>query len=78
MEKTTLVREASPPRYELIGEARDWCWQLLGPPPEKQDTFFRHPDGTPMARPAKNPPPPTALPTEPKPEKPKRARKKEK
>jgi hypothetical protein len=43
-------REASPPRYELTGPARDACWMLLGPPPEKADQFWRHPDGTPMDR----------------------------
>ena len=46
-------REASPPRYELTAPARDACWMLLGPPPEKEDQFWRHPDGTPMERPKK-------------------------
>src|SRR5207248_92687 len=44
-------REENPPRYELRGDVRDLCWQLLGPPPEKEDAFWCHPDGTPMERP---------------------------
>jgi hypothetical protein len=44
-------REEKPARYELRGDVRDLCWQLLGPPPEKEDAFWRHPDGTPMERP---------------------------
>jgi hypothetical protein len=43
-------RGASPPRYELREDVKHFCWQLLGPPPEKQDAFWRHPDGTPMER----------------------------
>jgi hypothetical protein len=69
-------REASPPRYELNGPAREWCWQLLGPPPEKEDAFYRHPDGTPMARPPAEPAQPPTPPAEPKTGKPRRARKK--
>jgi hypothetical protein len=67
-------REASPPRYELNGPAREWCWQLLGPPPEKEDAFYRHPDGTPLARPAPEPPQHHTPAPGPQPEKPKRAR----
>src|SRR5689334_6002413 len=43
-------REASPPRYELRDDVRRFCWQLLGPPPEDEDRFYRHPDGTPRER----------------------------
>jgi hypothetical protein len=59
-------REASPSRYELNGPAREACWMLLGPPPEKEDQFWRHPDGTPRERPKKEEPREEA-PAEPKP-----------
>jgi hypothetical protein len=34
-----------------LPEARKWCGQLLGPPPEKWDEFYRGLDGKPMKRP---------------------------
>jgi hypothetical protein len=45
-EGKTLVARLKP-------EARKFCRQLLGPPPEEEDDFWRHPDGTPMERPPK-------------------------
>jgi hypothetical protein len=30
---------------------RPLLWMLVGPPPEKKDAFWRHPDGTPIERP---------------------------
>jgi hypothetical protein len=47
-------REEKPPRYELTAPAREACWQLLGPAPEQEDAFWRHPDGTPMERPRRD------------------------
>ena len=36
----------------MLNEAtRRLCWQLLGPPPEKWDSFYRNPDGSPTPRP---------------------------
>jgi hypothetical protein len=32
---------------------RPLMWQLLGPAPEQEDAFYRHPDGTPRERPKK-------------------------
>src|SRR4051794_41096580 len=46
-------REASPPCYEFPAPVRGYVWMLLGPPPETEDQFWRHPDGTPMDRPKK-------------------------
>jgi hypothetical protein len=40
----------------LRPEARKHCFQLLGPAPEQEDGFYRHPDGTPRERPARKPP----------------------
>ncbi len=42
----------------LRSDVREYCWMLLGPPPEKEDAFYRHPDGTPRERPAKEEPKP--------------------
>jgi hypothetical protein len=50
----TDKREEKPPRYELRGDIRDLCWQLLGPAPEQEEAFWRHPDGLPMERPKKD------------------------
>ena len=38
-------REEKPSRYELTGQARDYCWVLLGPAAEDGDRFWRHADG---------------------------------
>jgi hypothetical protein len=35
-------------------EVRPLMWQLLGPAPEQEDAFWRHPDGTPAERPKKD------------------------
>jgi hypothetical protein len=35
----------------LRGDLRDLCRQLFVPPPQKEDAFCHHPDGTPMVRP---------------------------
>jgi hypothetical protein len=40
----------------LRPEARKHRFQLLGPAPEQEDAFYRHPDGTPRERPPKKPP----------------------
>jgi hypothetical protein len=40
----------------LRPEVRKHCFQLLGPAPEQEDAFYRHPDGTPRERPPKKPP----------------------
>jgi len=40
-------------KVQLNYDVRNLCWQLLGPPPEKEDSFYRHFDGTPMERPKK-------------------------
>jgi hypothetical protein len=45
-----------PVTISLRPEARKHCFQLLGPAPEQEDAFYRHPDGTPRERPAKKPP----------------------
>jgi hypothetical protein len=37
-------------QVSLRAEVRKLCWQLLGPPPETEDEFYRHPDGTPVER----------------------------
>lgn len=37
-------------QVKLCEQVRGYCWQLLGPPPEKEDAFWRNPDGTPMDR----------------------------
>lgn len=54
---------AEPPMATLNPHARKLCFQLLGPAPEQEDAFYRHPDGTPRERPAKPEPK-----VEPKPE----------
>jgi hypothetical protein len=70
---------AKPPPLAKVmfrGHVRPLLWQLLGPPPEKEDAFWRHPDGTPMERPKQEPElPPEPVAEEPRPAK-KRARKK--
>src|SRR5205085_2082996 len=38
-------------RVMLNEKARPLCWQVLGPPPEKWDGFYRYSNGTPMPRP---------------------------
>jgi hypothetical protein len=38
-------------------QVRRLAFQLLGPPPEQEDAFWRHPDGTPMERPRRENPP---------------------
>lgn len=38
-------------RVMLSEKARRLCSQLLGPPPEEWDRFYRHPDGQPKERP---------------------------
>jgi hypothetical protein len=40
----------------LRPEVRKLCFGLLGPAPEQEDAFYRHPDGTPRERPPKKPP----------------------
>ncbi len=40
-------------------------WQLLGPSPEQEDAFYRHPDGSPRERPNKEEPPPSPPPPQP-------------
>lgn len=38
---------------KLKGDARKFCFGLLGPAPEQEDWFYRNPDGTPCDRPKK-------------------------
>jgi hypothetical protein len=40
----------------LRPEVRKHCFGLLGPAPEQEDAFYRHPDGTPRPRPARKDP----------------------
>jgi hypothetical protein len=40
----------------LRPEVRKLCFGLLGPAPEQEDAFYRHPDGTPRERPPRKPP----------------------
>lgn len=35
----------------LKPRVRPLCYQLLGPPPERWDEWYTHPDGSPMKRP---------------------------
>ena len=65
-------REASPPRYEFTAPVRKYVFMLLGPAPEDEDWYYRHPDGTPMERPTKKP----EKPAEPEPKKKRAAKKK--
>jgi len=51
----------TPAIARLTAEAGTLCWQLLGPPPEREDAFYTHLDGTPAPRPTKDTPPPSAV-----------------
>src|SRR5437867_4501924 len=44
---TTYMLHRKEEPVQLRADVREWCWQLLGPPPEQADAFYRHPDGTP-------------------------------
>ena len=46
----------TPVTVRLKPEIRKRCYGLLGPAPEQEDEFYRHPDGTPMARPPRKEP----------------------
>ncbi len=45
-----------PVTIALRPEVRKHCFQLLGPAPEQEDAFYRHPDGTPRPRPPRKEP----------------------
>ncbi len=45
-----------PVTIELRPEVRKHCFQLLGPSPEQEDEFYRHPGGTPRQRPPRKVP----------------------
>lgn len=51
-------------RVMLNKQARTSAFQLLGPPPEKWDRFYRHYDGTPAPRPPGRETPPVIPPPE--------------
>jgi hypothetical protein len=44
---TTYLPSDKKGHVQLRHDVRNLCWQLLGPPPEKVDAFYRHGDGTP-------------------------------
>jgi hypothetical protein len=46
----------SPVTVHLKPEIRKRCYGLLGPAPEQEDEFYRHPDGTPKERPPRSEP----------------------
>jgi hypothetical protein len=60
----TFDKQHTPPFVRLNVQARRLCWQLLGPPPEKWDGFYRHANGEPddlhAAKMAQLQPPPAA------------------
>src|SRR5262245_30659999 len=45
-----------PVTIALRPEVRKHCFGLLGPAPEQEDEFFRHPDGSPRPRPPRKEP----------------------
>lgn len=54
-------------RTMLSPQARKACWGLLGPPPEKWDTFYTTWDGKPTPRPPHHQMPPAIPPPQPDP-----------
>jgi len=46
-------RGGTPVTVHLKPEVRKQCFSLLGPAPEQEDDFYRHPDGTPRERPVR-------------------------
>ena len=46
-EGQNTVKPAPLAKVELRSDVRRYCFQLLGPPPEQWDQFYRNADGTP-------------------------------
>jgi len=51
-----LNRDATPVTVHLKPEVRRQCFGLLGPTPEQEDEYYRHPDGSPQERPPRKEP----------------------
>ena len=56
-------------KVQLRSDVRSLCWQLLGPPPEMLDSFYRYGDGTPMEHPQQREDAPKQNEGQPKPKK---------
>jgi len=52
-------------KVRLKPKVRKLCFALLGPAPEQEDWYYRHPDGTPIQRPDAKPMDETPTPTVP-------------